>query len=69
MKHLKLFEAYNKQIATSKTDGEWRTTQFDSKESFDHILNNFYLDKKWLHKENEYDIYYWENTDWGQRRK
>jgi hypothetical protein len=64
MKHLKLFEAYNKQIATSKTDGDWRITQFDSKESFDHVLNNFYLDKKWLHKEGDFDVYYWESTSW-----
>jgi hypothetical protein len=66
MKYLKLFEAYNKQIATSKTDGDWRTTQFDSKESFDHVINNFYLDKKWLHKEGDFDVYFYEVTDWDK---
>jgi hypothetical protein len=67
MKYLKLFEAYNKQITTSKTDGDWRITQFDSKESFDHILNNFYLDKKWIHKEGDFDVYFYETTSWDEK--
>jgi hypothetical protein len=66
MKYLKLYENYNKLIATSKTDGDWRFTKFDNEEDFKNILDRFYLNKKWLHKEGDFDIYLWEDTSWDK---
>jgi hypothetical protein len=67
MKYIKLYESFNKQIAVSEEDTDgWKVITFDSKESFDYMLSNFYLDKKWIHKEGNWDIYYYKHTDWDK---
>ena len=74
MKHLKLYEEFNDgsektktvEFGSVSTDGDWQILKLNSYDELKHILDNFYQGKKWLHNENGFDIYYWENTDWDK---
>lgn len=67
MKYLKTFEEnYNKKIAEVEKDDNWEIMKFDDEESFNHILNNFYLKKEWIHKEGDFNIYYWDDVSWDK---
>jgi hypothetical protein len=67
MKYLKTFEEnYNKKLAEIETDGDWQTMNFDDEESFKHVLDNFYLKKEWIHKEGNFNVYYWDDISWDK---
>jgi hypothetical protein len=50
----------------SNEDG-WEVLKLDSIESFNHVMDNFYQGRKWIHNENGYDIYYYESTVWDDK--
>jgi hypothetical protein len=74
MKYLKLYEEFNEDEEKYKTvelgsvtnENGWRIHKLNSYEELKFILDNFYQGKKWIHNENGFDIYYWENTDWDK---
>lgn len=67
MKYLKTFEEnYNKKIADVETDGDWQIMNFGEEESFKHVLDNFYDGKKWICKDGNFNVYYWDNISWDK---
>ena len=63
MKYLKLFEAYNKQVGNIFKEDGWMIMELGNPEELNMMLDRFYLDKKWIGSDGDWEIYYWDYTD------
>lgn len=62
MKFLKLYENYNRQVGESWKEDGWRFHKMEQ-EDLKWYLKRFYSDKKWLTKEGDFDVYYWDHIE------
>jgi len=63
MKYLKLFEDYNKEIGNVYKKDGWMIMELGSSEELNTILDKFYLDKKWIGSDGDWEIYYLDSID------
>jgi len=63
MKYLKLFEAYNKQVGNVYKEDGWMIMELGNPEELNTILDRFYLDKKWIGSDGDWEIYYLDSVN------
>ena len=66
MKYLKLFEVYNKQVGNIHKEDGWMIMELGNPEELNMMLDRFYLDKKWIGSDGDWEIYYLDTTEQDQ---
>lgn len=67
-KYIKTFENFNKQLGQSTyTDNDgFRVHQLNSPEELEMMEDRFWTDKKWITRDGDFDVYYFDNKQWDK---
>lgn len=70
-KYIKTFENFNNKIGQDTyTDNDgFRVHQLNSSEELKMMEDRFWTDKKWITRDGDFDVYYWDNKQYDKEEE